>query len=92
VTRSGHRLTRGHLSLACAPSAPPASPSRAALVARALLARMSVLLHNLLALVGALIALLPLLFRRGPLGHRTQVPRVAARIITFQPRRRASPP
>lgn len=88
MTCSGHRVARGHLSLASAPRA----PSRAATLALAALARIRVLYLNLVAVVGTLLALAPLLVRRGPLGHRTQVPRPAARVIAFHPRRRASPP
>lgn len=92
MTRLGYRVTRGHLSLAYGPSRPPAAPSRAALLARAMLARIRVFCLNVLAFAGTLVALAPLLLRRRPLGHRTQVPRVASRVIAFQPRRRASPP
>jgi hypothetical protein len=57
-----------------------------------MLARIRVFCLNVLAFAGTLVALAPLLLRRRPLGHRTQVPRVASRVIAFQPRRRASPP
>ena len=92
MTRSGHRVTRGHLSLADASSRPPPAPPRTALLTRAMLARIRVFFLNLLAVAGTLLALAPLLVRRRPLGHRTQLPRLASRVIAFQPRRRVSPP
>lgn len=92
MTRSGHRVTRGHLNLACAPPRPPLASSRAALWARAVLARVRVLLLNVLAAAGTLVALAPLLLRRRPLGHRAQVPRAASRVVALQSHRRASPP
>ena len=85
------RIARGHLSLACASHGAPALASRATLLARALLMRVIVLVRNLVAVAGALLALAPLLVRRRPLGHRTQVPRAAARVLVFPSRRRASP-
>lgn len=91
MAHQGRRIARGHLSLASASHGTPALASRAALVARAVLVRMIVLFRNVVAAAGALVALAPLLIRRRPLGHRTQVPRAAARVIVFAPRRRASP-
>lgn len=92
MTRSGQKVVaRGHLSLAMVPAGAPAAPSRAALVLRAVLARMRILVQDFLAVAGAILALAPLLIRRRPLGHRTQVPRAASRVIAFQARRRASP-
>ena len=49
-----------------------------------------IFLTNLLALAGAILAMGPLLVRRRPVGHRTQVPRSLARVISL-PRCRASP-
>lgn len=56
-----------------------------------MIARMRIFLLNLIALAGAILALAPLLVRRRPVGHRTQVPRTVARVIPLPPRRRASP-
>jgi hypothetical protein len=55
-----------------------------------MLVRLHVFFRNLLALVGAVAALAPLLLRRRPLGHRTEVPRHAARVIPLPQRRRAA--
>ncbi len=89
VSLSGNRIARGHLSLAR--GLPGPAPSRAALRLRAMFARIRIFWLNLLALAGAFAALAPLLLRRRPLLHRTRVPRPAAQVIAFQPRRRASP-
>jgi hypothetical protein len=56
-----------------------------------MLIRARILFLNLLALVGAVVALAPLMLRRRPLWSRTQVPERAARVIPLQERRRASP-
>jgi hypothetical protein len=56
-----------------------------------MLARFRLFLVNLVALAGAVAALLPLVLRRRPLGHRTQVPRPTARVIPLPQRRRAAP-
>jgi len=53
-------------------------------------ARIRIFVGNLVALMGAILALAPLLLRRRPLGHRTQVPRVSARVIPLAQRQRAS--
>jgi hypothetical protein len=57
-----------------------------------MIARVRIFLLNLVALAGAILALAPLLIRRRPLAHRTQVPRKVARVIPLPARRRASPP
>jgi len=57
----------------------------------AMFARVRIFVWNVIALVGAVLALAPLLLRRRPLGHRTQVPRSTARVIPLTQRRRASP-
>jgi hypothetical protein len=54
-------------------------------------ARIRIFVGNLVALMGAVMALAPLLVRRRPIGHRTQVPRPAARVIPLPQRQRASP-
>jgi hypothetical protein len=92
VTRSGTRGTRGHLSLVCDPPRKSRVLPRAALVLRATWARVRVAFLSLVAFAGTVAALAPLVLRRGPLGHRTQVPRMAARVIAFPARRRASQP
>jgi hypothetical protein len=92
VSPAGRPGSYRHLRLACAPVAPAGGPARVARHLRAALLRVRVLLLNLVALCGAVLALAPLLLRRRPVGHRTEVPRRAARIIPLPPRRRASPP
>ena len=92
LTSTGTRVIRGHLSLAYAPPREPRAPPRSALVLRGTWASIRVFCLNLLAFAGTVVALAPLAFRRGPMGHRTQVPRMTARVIAFQARRRASPP
>lgn len=60
------------------------------LVARAFLARIHIVVVNVIALLGAVIALIPLLIRRRPLGHRTHLPRQVARVIPLERRRRTA--
>ena len=91
MSLSGHKVGRGHLRLAYTPLVEERAPRRAWLVLRAMFLRIRIFASNLVALVGALAALAPLLVRRGPLGHRTQVPRSAARVIPLDQGRRASP-
>ncbi|HEX9288055.1 MAG TPA: hypothetical protein VF904_00930 [Anaeromyxobacteraceae bacterium] len=57
-----------------------------------MLVRLHIYWLNLLALLGAFLALAPLVPRLRPLWHRAQVPRRAARVIPMPQRRRASPP
>ena len=91
MSLSGHKGVRGHLRLAYTPPEGERAPRRASLLLRAMFARVRIFVANFIALVGAVMALAPLLVRRRPLGHRTQVPRPAARVIPLTPRRRASP-
>jgi hypothetical protein len=92
VPHSGPQPVRGHLRLASAPASPTRSDRRILLVARAFLVAFAVAWLTALAWLAAVAALLPLVWRREPLGRRLRppVPRVA-RIIPFQPRRRALP-
>jgi hypothetical protein len=57
-----------------------------------MIVRARILLLNIVAFLGAVAALLPLVARRRPLGYRTQVPHRVARVIPLEQRRRASPP
>ena len=84
---SGPRVARGHLRLATA-LASPSVESRAVLLVRALVASILVAWRAAAALVGAALALAPLVWRRAPVGRRarTMAPR-EARVIPFQPRR-----
>jgi hypothetical protein len=61
-------------------------------VLRALLAAAAVLWFTILGWIGGTLALVPLMWRRAPLGRRLhpRQPR-EARIIPFQPRRHAIP-
>ncbi len=92
MSRSGQKVARGHLRLAYTPHHAVEAPSRAALRVRAMLVRLHIYWLNLLALLGAFLALAPLVPRLRPLWHRAQVPRRAARVIPMPQRRRASPP
>lgn len=92
MSPTGQSEVRGRLRLAYTPPVPPDPPSRVGLVLRAMFVRLRVLLLDLVALCGAVVALAPLLVRRRPIGRRAQVPRRAARVIPLPPRRRASPP
>ncbi len=91
MSSTGHHI-HGHLRVAYTPECPADAPSRVALLARVMMVRLRILWVNLVAVAGAVVSLVPLLLRRGPMGHRTQLPRQVARIIPLPPRRRASPP
>ena len=91
MSLSGHKVVRGHLRLAYTPPRDEQAPRRAALLLCAMFARVRIFAWNVIALMGAVLALAPLLLRRRPLGHRTQVPRPTARVIALAQRRRASP-
>lgn len=89
----GRQIARGNLRLAYTPSRRVPAPLRNLLIVRALVIRLRIAFLNILAVCGALAALLPLLVKRRPLGHRTQVPQPrAARIIPLPQGRRASRP
>ncbi len=91
MSLSGSRIGRGRLLLVRAPHGPAPPSARAVLCLRAVLVRIRIFWLDLAALAGAAAALAPLLLRRRPLRHRTQVPRPAAQVIALQPRRRAAP-
>lgn len=88
----GTSLSRGHLRLASGPTA-PGPGKRLALRLHALIATLAVLWSTLIAGLSTLLALLPLLFHPAPVGRRQQQrrPPREARIIPFQPRKRAVP-
>ncbi len=91
VQHTGTQFARGHLRLASAPVR-HGPGRRMARHARAWLAILIALLATLAAWLMAALALLPLLFRRAPVGRRLrQRPPREARVIPFQPRRRALP-
>lgn len=92
MSPTGQKLVRGHLRVAYTPPPPPDAPPRVVLFVRAMILRVRLFLLNLVALGGAILALAPLLARRHPIGHRTQVPRRPARVISLTSRRRAAPP
>ncbi|MGC3996916.1 MAG: hypothetical protein QM767_05040 [Anaeromyxobacter sp.] len=84
----GHPAARGHLRLATAPTPSRPAASRAVLTLRALAALVVVIWMTLLAWFAATLALLPLVWRRGPAGRRlTPTPQREARVIPLQPRR-----
>jgi len=55
-------------------------------------ARLRIFFDNLFAVVGASLALSPLLFRRRPLGRRTAVVQRDGRIIALEERRKVQSP
>ncbi len=84
-------VARGHLRLASAPARHGMGRRMLAHV-RAWMATLAALLASLAAWFMAALALLPILFRRAPAGRRLrQRPPRDARVIPFQPRRRAVP-
>lgn len=84
-------FARSHLRLASAP-VHRGPGRRLARHGRAWLAILAAFLGTLVAWLLAALALVPLLFRRAPVGRRLrQRPPREARVIPFQPRRRALP-
>lgn len=83
---------RRHLRLAPAPAGRRPTESRPALLVHALGAAIAVAWVTARALLSAAMALLPLVWRRAPLGRRLapRAPR-EARVIPFQRRRQAMP-
>ncbi|HYG66894.1 MAG TPA: hypothetical protein VD838_04515 [Anaeromyxobacteraceae bacterium] len=87
---SGHPVVRGHLRLATSPIAAPPRESRFLLLARAALAVLALAWYTAVAWIGVGLALVPLLWRRAPLGRRLRPhPPREARVIPFQPHRQA---
>ncbi len=89
MQHAGTEFTRGHLRLASAP-VDHGPGERLGRHLRAWLAILCALVATLAAWFMAGLALLPLLARRAPVGRRLhQRPPREARVIPFQPRRRA---
>ncbi len=85
----GSRAARAHLRLAGSLDAHPRSEWKALLLARAALAFVAMALRTLAAWANAAAALVPILWRRAPLGCRVRPIRSPdARVIPFQPRQR----
>lgn len=84
----GHPVARGHLRLASVP-APHRGDRRLALFVRLVLATALLAWRTAAAWLAVVIALVPLLWRRAPVGRRLRPPRREARVIPFQPRRPA---
>jgi hypothetical protein len=90
LASSVHPVVRGHLRLATAPVASQRRESRFLLFARATLAVLALAWYTAVAWAGVALALVPLLWRRAPLGRRLRPhPPREARVIPFQPRRQA---
>ncbi len=88
----GPNAARRHLRLAGPPEEGRLDENRAVLVVRAALSTLALLILTLAALASAALALMPVLWRRAPLGCRLRPLRPSeARIIPFQPRQRALP-
>ncbi len=83
MSHSGHSLARGRLRLAWAPGTAPARETRALLWLRAILITLWCLSTSLVARIGAAVSLLPVIWRRAPLGSRRRPARRQARVIRF---------
>jgi len=91
VPHSGSPVARGHLRLATPNAAPRRRTSRTLLLARAAAAALALLVKTVVAWAATAFALVPLLWRRAPLGRRvTPIRAHEARVIKFQ-RRQALP-
>jgi len=88
VSQPGHTAARGHLRLAGTPSPRRRPNRRFLLVLRATAAALMLAWVTAAASIAAVVALLPLAWRRAPLGRRLRPPRPDARVIPLQPRRR----
>jgi hypothetical protein len=90
VPVSGRRSIAGsHLRLATAPPPRRRGERRVFLFLRAMLAALVLTWITMVAWTAAVVALAPLAWRRAPLGRRLRPPRPEARVIPFQPGRRA---
>jgi hypothetical protein len=88
VSLSGQKVARGHLRVAYTPPREGASDSRVALLLRSMLVFLRIAWVNLVAVIGVIAALAPLLHRRRPVGMRTTAIRPQpARVIPFAGRR-----
>ncbi len=83
----GHPAARSHLRLASAPGSRERRDRKLFLVLRAALAAFLLAWTTAAAYVATVLALLPLVWRRAPLGRRLHPPRREARVIPFQPKR-----
>jgi hypothetical protein len=89
LSRSGHKDIRGHLRLAYTPPREGASPSHGALLLSAMAIFFRIAWVNLVAVGGAVAAMVPLLGRRRPVGMRAAaVRRQSASVIPIAARRR----
>jgi hypothetical protein len=92
VPLPGPTQSRVHLRLAPAPAGRPRGDGRILLRARALAAAIVLAIATILAWVSTAVALVPVVWRRGPTGRRLRAETTrAARVIPFQPRRTALP-
>jgi hypothetical protein len=90
---TGTPVARGHLRLATRSEASRRSGGRLVFALRSILVAAAVLWISTVAWLGATLALLPLVWRRAPLGRRLRPrPSREVRVIPFQPRRQAMPP
>lgn len=89
---SGQPPSRGHLRLASAPVGRLRGDGRSLLRLRSIAAALAIALATLAMWLTTAVALVPVLWRRDPVGRRlrAQAPR-EARVIPFQPRRTALP-
>lgn len=85
MSHSGENVARGHLRLAYT-STREGAGSRASLFLRAMAVFFRIAWVNLIAVAGAVSALVPLLARRRPVGVRLAALRRPARVIPFAKR------
>jgi hypothetical protein len=92
VPLPGPTVARGHLRLATPPAARRPAENRVILFVRALAVAVGIAWLTVVGIAAATLALLPLLWRRAPLGRRLRPARPReGRVIPFQPRRQALP-
>ena len=85
----GSSAERRHLRLVGTPDEGLPPVGKALLVVRAAVSAVALLFLTVVARVSAVVALAPLVWRRAPVGRRARPPR--ARVIPFEPARRALP-
>jgi hypothetical protein len=88
VPLSGPPAQRGHLRLAPPPAEPARPDARVLLYFRAAVASLALAFATVVAWTSGALALVPLLWRRSPVGGRLRPLHAReARVIPFQPRR-----
>ncbi len=92
MSHRGRTLGRGHLRLAIEPVPSAFRPQgKPLLLLRALAVAFALALANLVAIAAMAMTLVPLVWRRAPLGRRLRPIRREARVIPWPAERRAAP-